>query len=99
MRFRFRGSYSCGEQFECKDSVTESQGCGLQHVAPPLEFKIRGTHDDTMPREEVVSRLRAKFHRRAHPRAGAVCAVPVSRTPCRSCGRELLSGRAKFSHM
>src|SRR5205085_11404432 len=37
---RLRGSYSCGEQFECKDPVSASQGRALQHVIPPFEFKI-----------------------------------------------------------
>jgi hypothetical protein len=49
MRFRFRGSYSCGEQFECKDPVSASQGRVLQHLVVPFEFKI----DDTMLHEEV----------------------------------------------
>jgi len=45
MRFRFRGSYSCGEQSEC----SASQGRVLLHLIRPFEFKI----DDTMLHEEV----------------------------------------------
>jgi hypothetical protein len=42
MRFRFRGSYSHGEQFECKDPVSASQGRALKHVVPSLNSKFWG---------------------------------------------------------
>ena len=76
-RFMFQGRTGRlpGSNLNAKIPLAQAKGCALQHVVRPLEFKIRGTHDDTMPHEEVVTRLRAKFHRGAHPRAGAVCAV------------------------
>jgi hypothetical protein len=54
MRFRFRGSYSCGEQFECKGPVSASQGRVLSYRH--LNSKSRDARD-TMLHEDVVSRL------------------------------------------
>src|SRR2546429_8638349 len=87
MRFRFRGSYSCGEQFECKDPVSASQRSRSQHVVPPFEFKVAG-RTRTPCWTKSVSGLRAKFHWGRIPERELCAHFRVSRTPLRRGGVE-----------
>src|SRR2546429_8011530 len=88
MRFRFRGSYSCGEQFECKDPVSASQRSRSQHVVPPFEFKVAG-RTRTPCWTKSVSGLRAKFHWGRIPERELCAHFRVSRTPLRRGGVEV----------